>query len=79
MVPERGVGHAPGVGEQTEEEVAGADLPMAELAGDVRRLGDGDPGLGVESGVHVVLLESSGLPRRIGVSRGSASGEPPGG
>src|SRR4029079_3078629 len=42
VVPERGVGHAPGVGEEAEEEVAGADLPMAELAGDVRRLGDGD-------------------------------------
>ena len=52
VVPERGVGHAPGVGEQAEEEVAGADLAMAELAGDVRRLGDGDPGFGVESGVH---------------------------
>ena len=42
MVAEGGVRRAPRVGEQAEEEVAGADLLVAELAGDVRRLGDGD-------------------------------------
>ena len=30
----------------------GADLAVAELAGDVRRLGDGDPGFDVEVGSH---------------------------
>jgi hypothetical protein len=42
VVAEGGVRRAPRVGEQAEQEVAGADLPVAELAGDVRRLGDGD-------------------------------------
>ena len=52
VVPQGGVRRTAGVGEQAEEEVVGADLPVAQLAGDVRRLGDGDPGFGVESVVH---------------------------
>jgi hypothetical protein len=42
VVVQGGVRRAPRVGEQAEQEVAGADLTVAELAGDVRRLGDGN-------------------------------------
>ena len=79
VVGEGGVGRPPCVGEQAEQEVVGTDLGVAQLAGDVRRLGDGDPGFGVESGLHGCLLESLWLPPLRDGSRGSASGEPPGG
>jgi hypothetical protein len=49
---EGGVRRASRVGEQAEQQVAGADLAVAELACDVDRLGDGDSRFGVESGVH---------------------------
>ena len=60
VLGQRGVRRAAGVGEQAEQEVVGTDLAVAELAGDVRRLGDGDPGFGVETGVH------GGSPRKGG-------------
>ena len=56
VVGEGGVGRPPCVGEQAEQEVVGTDLGVAQLAGDVRRLGDGDSGFGVESGLHGCLL-----------------------
>src|SRR5262249_23674199 len=79
VVAEGGVRRAPRVGEQAEEEVAGADLPVAELAGDVRRLGDGDPGFSVESGVHGDAPVEWSVAPTLSRSRGSASGEPPDG
>ena len=57
VVGEGGVRRTSGVGEQAEQEVVGTDLGVAQLAGDVCRLGDGDPGFGVESGLHGDLLD----------------------
>jgi hypothetical protein len=45
--------------------VVGTDLAVAELKGLVRRLGDGDSGFGVESAVHVFLLEESVAPASV--------------
>ena len=80
VVGEGGVGRPSCVGEQAEQEVVGTDLGVAQLAGDVRRLGDGDSGFGVESGLHGVSPDVSlWVPPLRGERRGSASGEPPGG